>query len=813
MFHNYFKTAIRNLWRRRGFTALNILALTIGIVAYLLIFQYVKYERDYDKISPHTDRLWRAFNETVTNGQVTTQDGNTHSIIGPALKADQPGVVDYFRMYNRNAGDVVFFRNNQPVKIKHGWMTDPGFLRIFPQRFIEGNPATCLVEPWKMVITESAARQLFPSGKAMGKLLQVPGGPFSGTYQVEGIVADPPQNTHLKFNLLASYATRYAKGHKDGWDSYWDYNYFLLAKDADIEPIREQLAAYSELHLREQGIRLNMQPFESIHLYSNLTYEIEPNGSARTVYFLTLVALCILAIAFVNYLNMTTACASERAKEVGMRKVAGANRVQLFFQFLLEGLLLNGLSIVLAIAIMVKVLPMFGNLVGKPLDLHAFDSRFWVNAAGIFSVAMLAACAFPAMVLTRFSPMVVLRGVFVPFNMKIGADWFRKSLVVFQFTCSTILIVGLMVVSRQLNFLQNHDKGLSLKEIVSVKLPETDWRQDSINRVRMRGFKNEIARLSGIQSVAASEIVPGLGIQSISGTSSGLVLANKPGSILPGTIYFIPAEPAFYQTFGIRFLAGKPFVAPDERTGDQHVIINEALLKLLGIPAPQDAIGTELAYVPGNDGYRMKIEGVVADFNIESLKEPARPTLYFCQPDVRNGFISFKVHTGQTKLLLASLEQVWKKYYPETPFEYWFLDEQFGRLYAAETQLKRVFSLFAGLAVFIACLGLYGLARYTATRRRKEIGIRRTLGATVSGISIMLSKDFLKLVLIAIMLATPVSYFLLQNWLEDFAYRTQVSWWIFCLSGLFAFGIALFAISFQAIKASVTNPVKSLRTE
>lgn len=815
MIKSYLIISLRHLFKHRVFTAINTLGLSVGMIACLLILQYVRYERNYDKISPITPHLWRAFNETVTDGQVTTQDGNTHSILGPSLKADLPEVIDYFRLYNRNINEVVFYQDNQPVKIKHAWMTDPGFLRLFPQRFIAGNPLTCLVDPWKMILTESAAQQLFPGGDAIGKTLRVPGGPFNGEYMVEGIVADPSQNTHLKFNVLISYATRYAKGHQDGWDSYWDYNYFLLSSRADPEKVRNQLASYSDQHLKKEGIRLNMQPYESIHLHSNLTYEIEPNGNARTVYFLGLVAMLILAIAFINYINMTIARSIGRAKEVGMRKVVGARPGQLVWQFMVEGFMLNSMAMLLALIGFQALLPAFGQLVGMPLLEQGFDALFWTQAGSLFFAGVLVSCAYPALVLTRFAPLEVLRGQVSFGHSKPGGAglWLRKSLVVFQFGCSAALIFGLTVVNKQLNFLQNHDKGLSLDQILAVKMPDTDWRQDSLNRLRMGSFKNQIAQINGIHSIAASNVVPSLGIQSISGTSSGLVLANKPGEIIPGTIYFIDAEPLFYETFGIRFLSGKPFEAVDNQAGSQHIIINEALLSLLGFRTAEEAIGADLAYSRNVDGHRMKIEGVVANFHIESLKEPARPTLYFSPPHVNTGFISLKLVSGSIPSLLSSLKETWKQFYPENPFEYWFLDEHFARQYATEKQLSRIFGLFAALAILIACLGLFGLVRFTAELRTKEIGIRKVLGASVTQLSAMLSNEFLKLVLIACLITFPFTWWLMNKWLQDFAYRAEIGWGIGLLAGAVIVLIALTTVGVQSIKAAMANPIKSLRTE
>jgi putative ABC transport system permease protein len=816
MLHNYLKIAFRNLRKHRIFTLTNALGLSVGMAACLLILQYVRFEWGYDHISDHTHQLWRAFNETVTDGKVTTQDCNTHSKLGPSLKADLPEVTDFFRLYNRNEGELVFFQNNRPVKVRHAWMTDPGFLRMYPQRFVAGDPVTCLNEPWKMVITESIAKQLFPNENALGKPLRVLGEPFKGDYIVEGIVADPPQNTHLKFNVLTGYATRYAKGHEDNWSGYWDYTYFQLGPGADPEKVRRQLAAYSESHLKNEGIRLAMQPFEDIHLHSDLTYEIEPNGSARNVRFLGLMALFILAIAFVNYVNMTTARSLERAKEVGLRKVIGAGRWQLAGQFLLEGLLLNAVALVLGLALYQSLLPAFSSFMGRPLGGQAFDGAFWLPLAGLFLVGVLASSGYPALALSRFAPLEVLNGSGSTFKGLGGMGregLLRRGLVVLQFGCSAALIFALTVVGQQLNFLNSHDKGLSLHQIVAVKTPPPDWKQDSLNRLRLTALKHEIGQISGVSSVTASSVAPSLGISTISGTSSGLVLAEKPSDLRSGTIYLVDAEPDFYKTYGIRFLAGEPYRAGGQSRELGHVVINRKALEMLGIPSPEAALGEEIAYANNPSGYRMKIEGVVENFHIETLKEPARPTIYPCLQDVRNGFVSVKLEAAQAQPVLASMERAWKQSFPESPFEYWFLDEQFALQYQSEAQLGMAFGLFAALAIFIACLGLFGMSTYAAAQRTKEIGVRKVLGASVSGIVGLLAKDFLKPVALGVFLAMPFAWHFMERWLQDFAYRIDIQWTVFALAGITALVVAFLTVSFQSVKAALANPVKSLRSE
>jgi putative ABC transport system permease protein len=809
MFSNYLITAWRGMMRNRMFAWVNIAGLTLAVAACLLIGLFILYEWSYDRQSPNASLIWRAYNETVTDGRVVTQDANTHAILGPSLKADLPEVVDFTRLYNHGQNWINVLRENVPHKITDAWMADPGFLRMFPQRFIAGDAATCLAEPYSVVLTQTTAAQLFGRKNPVGQVLRVPGGWFNGTYTVTAIVADPPPNTHLKFRLLGSYETRHAQGHQDSWSDYWDYTYFQLSPHADPAKVKRQFALYSDTHLKQEGIRLNMQPFTSIHLHSRLTYEIEPNSDARTIKTLAFIALFILSIAFINYINLTTARALLRAKEVGVRKVLGAHRRQLIGQFLLEGSFMSAIAIVLALILLWISLPFFEAFWGAPLiNYPGFKHLFWALPPAIWVVGLVSACLYPAFALASFSPLTTLRG---RLGLS-GKNGVRRVLVVFQFSCATALLIGIVVIVQQLRFLRNHDKGLSLDQIIAIRLPESDWRQDSLNQQRILFFRQQIAQLAGVKTVAASSVVPGEGIATISGTSGGLFWTQKPELVAPATIYFYNTEPSFFATYAIRFVAGAPYEASSQQEASQHIIINESARRLFGFTDAQAAIGQEVAYRT-NPGYSMAVHGVVADFHIESSKEPVRPTLYYCTPVVTNGYLSVKAGMADEKNVLKNMKRVWKQAFPESHFEYWFLSERFNRQYKAEAQLVLIVSGFTGFAIFIACLGLFGLAFITAAQRTKEIGVRKVLGASVAGIVALLSKDYLKLVLISVVIASPVAGWIMSRWLQHFAYRIDVAWWVFVLAGLTALSIALLTVGFQSIRAALANPVKSLRTE
>jgi putative ABC transport system permease protein len=801
---------LRVLNKHRLFAVVNIAGLATGMAACLLILQYVRYEMSYDRQSPHAAHIWRAFNETLPDKGPVTGDANTHPALGPALKADLPEVVEFTRMFNHGDGEATVVHNNEPLHFSGFWMADPGFLRMFPQRFIAGAPDACLREPYTIVLAESAARRIFGEENPLGKGLRIPGGTFSGQYTVTGITADPPPNTHLKYQALISYSTRIAKGQEEAWYNYWEYNYFQLVPGADPAKVQRQLDRYSEQHLKEQGIRLLMQPFTDIHLHSNLTYEIEPNGSARTVYFLLLIAIAVLGIALINYVNLATAGSLSRAKEVGMRKALGAGKIQLIGQFLSEGALLNSAALLLCLFLVQSAMPWFEALTGKPISaVHGWDAGFWSATAALYLFGIAAACTYPAFFMSRFRPTEVLKGGFR--NTPRGLT-LRKGLVVLQFACSTALLVGVIATGEQVRFLNKHELGLSLDQIVTLKTPAVDWAADTTLRHNWQAFKTQAGQLSGIQSVTASSVTPGLGIATIGGSNSGMFWVEKPELAAQTTVYFWQVDDQFFNTFGIKLLAGELPPATDGAMRHDAVAINESALRMFGFGSPEEALGKAVAF-RDNPEQRITVTGVVADFHIESLKTGPRPTLYYHSPAMTWGYLSLKTAPGNVGATLSALGQAWGKLFPESPFEYVFLDEQFAQQYRLEQQFARIFGIFAGLTVFVACLGLFGLAAFAATRRTKEIGIRKVLGASVAGITGLLAKDFLKLVLLAFVIAAPAAWYFLQKWLAGFAYRIELQWWMFALAGITALAVAFLTVSFQSIKAALANPVESLRSE
>ena len=810
MLRSYLKIALRNLQKHPMLSLINSGGLAVGLAGVLLIVQFVWFERSFDRQSPHADQIWRVYIENYTNGTLDTRDANSHSAIGPALKAQLPEVVDYTRLYN--ARDLAVFRGQTPLLQQKAYAADEGFLRMFAPELRSGQVRGALSRPFTVVLTASAARRYFGNENPVGKTLRMAGGWFTGLHTVTAVVDDPPAATHFHYEMLLSYQTLYSRGHSDNWENYWDYNYVQLHPSADPARVQRKLAELGSRHLKGNNFRLRMQALTDIHLHSDLTYEHEPNGSARIVSFLMGIAAVILLLAWINYSNLTTARSLVRAKEVAMRKIIGANRRQLVGQFLGEAFLMNAVAVGLAIGIVQTVGPVFDELTGRPLTASGFlDSPvFGLTVAGLFLMSVLGSGLYPSLVLSGYEPLMAFRFT----GSRSGRGWrLRQMLVVGQFVCTVVLLIATLTIYRQLTFMQNHDLGLSIDQTLVVRAPLHDYEQDSIYRTKFAVFQAETARLPALRRMAASSVVPGAGVDAIGGTSNGVYWKKRPANNRQ-TFYFVYVDEAFMNMFGVRQLAGSGFRANDPQWRNRY-LLNRSAQKALGFPSPAAAVNETLVFGSQSSGERTdnRIVGVVDDFHIESLKTPTRPTLYLCAPSNQLTYLSFKLDPSHLQASLDQMNQIWKRIYPESPFDFFFLDQKFDQQYRSERQFSQLFSLFTGLAVLIACLGLLGLAAFAAEQRTKEIGIRKVLGASVSGIVALLSKDFMKLVAIAFVLACPLGGWVMHRWLRDFAYRVDLEWWTFALAGALAVGIALLTVAYQAVKAALMNPVKSLRTE
>jgi putative ABC transport system permease protein len=819
MIRNYLKIAWRNLLKNKTFSFINIAGLSIGIAACLLVLQYVSFQLSFDQFNKNIDNLYRVSNDRYQNGKMIQHGTITYSAIGKTMQADFPEVADFTTLCPQGAN--IISAGNKKVGELKGIAADNSFLSMFSYQLVSGNIGTALEEAHSTVLTQSAARKIFDIkddnySAIVGKLLLI--GTDSLPYKVTGILKDVPENSHLRFDLLTSYITLYtgpnawkAAEYNYGSSDFW--HYILLKPGANYKALEAKFTAFSQRHLQGTKItgsdeKFYLQPLSKAHLYSDFEYEIGITDSSIVVWGLLIVAVLIIIIAWINYINLSTSRSIERAKEVGIRKVAGATKTQLIRQFLTESLLINIIALLCGLLMVSLVQSRFNDLVHYKLSLsYIFQKSANGYAIPIILIASVAAGIFisgfyPAFILSSFKPILVLKGKFSGSGKGL---FLRKSLVIGQFAITVILIIGSLVVYKQIKFVNEQKLGINLEQTLVVKPPQlTNW--DSTFITKENAFKAEIKKIANVNGVANTSQLAGdeLG-------RSFNIRREGASDDLHFTTRQMGVSSEFIDIYKIKLLAGRNFVETDYDPKWQNLhntIINETAVKLLGFSSPQDAVGKIIL----SGTKKWDIVGVIGDFHQKSLRYPIEalrlmPTYGTYNP------ISVKVETKNLPATIADIKRQYDAFFPGNLFDYYFLDEKFNNQYSNDLLFGKVFSLFSGFAILIACLGLLGLSLFATIQRTKEIGVRKVLGASVSNIVMLLSKDFIKLVIIAFVVATPIAWYIMHKWLEGFAYRITMSWWIFILTGSLAVIIALATISFQAIKAAMANPVKSLRTE
>lgn len=808
MFRNYFKVAVRNLWKNKMFSLINIVGLAIGLCCFLLISVYVLDEWSFDKFHKNADRIYR-INAAIRFGGNDLNIPETSDMMGASLKSDYPEVEEYTRLYN-NEGNKLIKKGTEyinEVRVAHA---DSTFFNVFSFPAIAGDSRTALNEPNTVVITESMAKKYFGSTNVLGKNIET-NDDSSTTYKITSVIRDMPKNSHFNFDFLFS-----MKNVKYQWGQYLSHNfhtYLLLKKGTDYKAFEKKFDQYINKYILPQAkqylqiksmaefekagnkIAYTLTPLTKIHLYSNLNFELSPGGSIQYVYIFSAIALFILVLACINFMNLTTARSANRAREVGIRKVLGTQRKNLITQFLTESTLMVILSLVIAVAIAFFVLPLFNTVSDKSMRLGILFSPLILPLLLLlpFVVGILAG-SYPAFYLSFFRPIQVLKG---KLSTKGGNGRLRSALVVFQFATAIILIIGTIVVYSQLHFIQQKDLGYKKDQVLIINDAYALNKNDE-------GFKNEMLQQAGVISATQSGFLPvSNSSRSDNSFSKDAVADSKNGF----GMQCWNVDYDYLRTMGMELKSGRNF-SKDFGTDTSAVIVNETVAKMLGDDSP---IGKKVYQLGVDNPSPYTVIGVVKNFNFESLHKSVGPLAFFLGKSP--GLISFKVKAANLPTILKAVEAKWKSMAPGMPFSYRFLDESFAEMYRSEQRAGKIALIFSVLAILIACLGLFGLATFIAEQRTKEIGIRKILGASVNGIVQLLSKDFVKLVLIAFIVAVPVAWWAMNKWLQDFAYRIDLSWWIFLLAGLTALMIALVTVSFQAIKAALTNPVKNLRTE
>jgi len=804
MFKNYFKTAWRNIRKNKLFSFINILGLSIGIATCFIIMLYVQDELSYDKFNKNADNIARVvFHANVNGGKID------ESVVMPPLaatmKKDFPEVQDATRINDVGTPKIIY--NNAVFKDDRFALVDPNVFSIFTLPMIEGDPKTALARPDGLVITQEAAEKYFGKADPMGKIIEV-NTDSNRVFKVTGIIKNIPANSHFHFDMFGS-LTSWADSKSDSWMSSSYHTYLLLKPGADLKKIEARFPAMVKKYMgpqiqQQMGLSLEqftskgnslgfaLQPLKDIHLNSNTSNEFEPGGNATYVYIFGGVAIFMLIVACINFINLSTAGASKRAKEVGVRKVAGSGRFQLIKQFLLESVLITFFALFIAFALVQLALPAFNNISGKHLS---FDVKPILAFIGLGLLVGLIAGIYPAFYLSSFKPIAVLKGKLATSHKNFGL---RSGLVVFQFFISVALIIGTIVVYQQMKYIQNKDLGYNKEQLLTIPNSYVLGNNEHV-------FKQQMLRDPRIVNATMSWYKP-------AGPSNyNNALAYPLGNnnlVVDGVDFHVDEN--YIPTFGMQIVAGRNF-SKDFKSDSTAIILNETAAIAFGWNNT-NVVGKTIIRQNSDRGTNVPyhVIGVVKNFNFKSLHEAISPLFMSLEPE---GGLIFKIKTTDVAGLLATMKKNWNAYNTNEPFTYSFLDDLYNKTYAVEQKTGTVLNIFSLLTIFVACLGLFGLATYTAEQRTKEIGIRKVLGASVKQVTQMLSKEFVKLVLIASIIAFPVAWWAMNKWLQNFAYRINISWWVFAIAGLAALLIALLTVSFQAIKAAVANPVKSLRTE
>ena len=805
MFRNYLKIAWRNIVTNKAYSAINIGGLAVGMAATLLIFQYVAFERSYDRFHEKADRIFRVKAERYEKGVLSTEWAGGPFAVGSHLKDAFEEVEQYANVYIRNK--LLLEANDRKYKVEQGAFATPSFFSVFSYPLLTGSTKTALTEPNTGVVSVSLAKRLFGAKNPMGQVITIE---REFPIRITGVYQDFPKNSHLQADYLMSFSTFQRlvnpKNEPDkNFDNAWNWDgcltYLLLQDGANSEKLAAKFPAF--LQKNEQidpktGNRLvlRLQALPDIHLYSHFMMEAGTNGDGNSVYVLLCVAFFIIAIAWINYINLATARAIGRAKEVGVRKAVGSYRSQLIGQFLIESALLNFLAVVLAFIGIVTALPLFNQFTDQQLTYSFVRSaRFWLGLSTMYAVGTLLSGAYPAFVLSGFNPVSVLKNGVSAFKEGI---FLRKSLVVIQFSASVFLLVGTITVFRQLQFMRSQSLGIDINQTLVLDKPMND--STRINQTK--AFKTYLLQQAAVKSVAVSGTIPG---EKVEFNAGSIRLVGTPEET--GKQYrVIGVDYDFINSFGMKVIAGRNF---DTKLGEKDaVVFNRTGIRQLGFTSPEKALGQKIDFW----GDKLTIVGVVDDFHQQSLREAYEPLILRLDPGV-NGQLSIKLADSNPNQAIAVVKQAWSQFFPTDPFVYSFLDERYDKQYRADERFGQVFGFFTLMAVLVACLGLLGLATFTAQQRTKEIGVRKVLGASVASIVTLLSRDFLKLVLVAIVIASPIAWYAMNRWLQDFAYKIAIEWWVFALAGLLAVGIALLTVSFQSVKAALMNPIKSLRSE
>lgn len=801
---NFYKTIRSALYRNKTLSFINILGLSIGLSASILILQYVCFEMSFDRNIKNSDRIYRVNQINYKNGSVSSKWAAGCASVGLALKNTFPEIENYVRI--KKVRSLLVSSNDRIYKETSIFYTTSDFFNIFSYRITKGKKEHVLVEPYHVVITERMAEKYFPNEDPIGKSLKIN---MHSKYIVEAVCKNPPSNTHLKFDFLISWPTWNILNNREiNEDNTWNQNGFLnyikLYPKTNIDELEQKIPDLVDqkwdVATLQSGIKpaFEFMPIQKIHLHSNLASEIEQNGNAKSTYFLLIVAILLLLIVWINYVNLSTAHSVERAKEVGLKKVVGATRSSLIKQFLLESSIINFISIGVAAILILLFIPQFSMSTGTEVNFsYLFNNRFWYIVMLIYLLGTILACLYPAIVLSSFQPKSVLKGSIK--NTSKGII-FRKSLVIFQFTISLILITATLTIFKQISFMKNQDKNFNYENVLVLKGPLAS---DSTYVNRFQAFKNELLQKASIKDVSASVSIPG---RKPLWSAGGIRLEGTPKKD-SHEFRIMVVDHDFLEVYQLKLVAGR-FFNKQYRTDQNAILLNESGMYLLGYKDVQKIINKRVWY----GGTIYNVIGIIEDYNQESLKSSFEPYIFRLIPNVRS-FYSIKVNQGNYSQLINEIDNLWKDYFPNTPFEYFFAENYYNEQYNDEDQFGAIFLMFSVIVIIVACLGLYSLASYSLIQRTKEIGIRRILGSSPFSIIKLISTEYIKLLVISVIIGIPVSYAFLNDWLTGFVNHIDLDFCLLILPLILVVVITLLTISSNILKAIKMKPIESLKYE
>jgi putative ABC transport system permease protein len=791
MIKNYFKTAFRSLWKNKTTGIINITGLSVGMTAAILIFLWVQNEINYDNYHTDADRIYRLTTNLKSQGWIWEA---TPLLLSDAVKKEVPEIENAAKLYHGNK--PVFNINNNSFYEKNCAYVDDSWFNIFHYDFIEGSASAFVQDPNSIILTESEANKYFGRRNILGTTIRVD----SMNLVVKGIIKDAPANSSFQYTSFIPLANMLKDAERRANDEQWgNTNYITFIKTkagANEITVAKKITDVFAKNSGDNEVTISLSALKNMHFENDISNSVFVHGNKSTVYIFTVLAILLLLIACINYVNLTTAKASLRSKEVSVRKMIGAKRSHLFYQFLSEAFIVSCIALMVTLLLIYICLPVFDSITNKNFQLPLTSASLWKVIGITLLSAFMLNSIYPASVLSSFKPLSVFKGVTV---LRLKDSYLRKSLVTIQFIISVVLIAGTIVIYKQMQFIQQTDPGYNKSQVLITYAPRNISFNDKNGLVTT--IKQDLLTHSSIQNVSMAN----QSIVDIGSYSTGSADWDGHDTSFNPKIAQLSTDADFAGTMQLQMAEGRWFMQGNE-ADKNNVVLNEESIKELKIHKPY--IGQRFTW----KGKQGQIIGIVKDFKYKSLHDKTGPLVAFQSPDWYNTF-TIRIAPNNTQQAISVLQNIWKKILPGTPLEYNFLDDSFNKLYKNDQQTSALILVFAIIAVAISCLGLFGLTAFTAERRAKEIGIRKVLGASVAGIAQLLTKGFLKLVLIAIVIASPIAWFTMNKWLQDFAYRINISWITFFIAGLLAIAIALLTVSFQSIKAAVANPVKSLRTE